>query len=589
MTFQLVRGHAFARASLESVLFTTIAFVMAAALFYLAVHQAMLQWEFRIPFPYWDMFGVVSFLDDLPRPSILDLYRFFHPNEHRPIVPFLFYTWDHNSYGDSGAVLYPAIMISNALLAASLFGILAVRRKFGIALKMLFTAIVVLSFFSILNFENLTFQVQICEILCLTLLSFGLLVAATVSTRADSDRSTPVDSVLALLSGLCCLGATYSFGLGLAAWPAVLVHGLLTRWRWAPLIIFAATAAFAIFTYALTYTVLRYHTDPARAAEEPLMLAVYVLNIIGGIAPLQPGQPAATLAAAPAVILSIVLMLRFYFAPPVRPATRFSNVVAGHAAMLIVASLCMAVMVALGRLNNGIAPRYAVVGFIFWCALLILLLMTLRRRAAPTIVLMSGLFALAVGYLPARDYQIMLRARQQDTYRAGVMATDRLQYWPKFPALYPAAQPLEKIWHKPRLPFQSFATREPFGWIGATLSTLPPAPALSRCFGAVDTIARIGRCAQCRLAERLGLHLRPRHASALGGGGRCIQSRPRCWQDRACPPRCAGAFRQTAINENSNDQNYSGYLIAAVREPGQQLLVWGIDDAGRACRLGGPP
>ena len=75
----------------------------------------------------------------------------------------------------------------------------------------------------------------------------------------------------------------------------MLVHGLLTRWRWAPLIIFAATAAFAIFTYALTYTVLRYHTDPARAAEEPLMLAVYVLHIIGGIAPLQPGQPAAAI------------------------------------------------------------------------------------------------------------------------------------------------------------------------------------------------------------------------------------------------------------------------------------------------------
>ena len=172
MRFRLTRSHAFARASLESILFTTVTFVMAAALFYLAVRQAMLQWEFRIPFPFWDMIGFVSFLDDVPRPSILDLYH-FRPNEHRPIVPFLFYLWDHNSYGDSGAVLYPAIMVSNALLAASLFGILAVRRKFDIALKMLFAAIVVLSFFSILNFENLTWQLQIHEILCLTLLSFG--------------------------------------------------------------------------------------------------------------------------------------------------------------------------------------------------------------------------------------------------------------------------------------------------------------------------------------------------------------------------------------------------------------------------------
>ena len=218
MTFRSARLRAFGQAgSLESILFTSMAFVMAAALFYLAARQAMLQWQFRIPFPDWDMFGVVSFLDHVPRPSILDLYNLFHDNEHRPIVPFLFYLWDRNSYGDSGAVLYPAIMVSNALLAASLFGILLVRRKIDIALKILFAAIVVLSFFSILNFENLTWQKQIHEILCVTFLSFGLLAAATVSTRVDRYRSAPVDSALALLSGLCCLAATYSFGFGLAA------------------------------------------------------------------------------------------------------------------------------------------------------------------------------------------------------------------------------------------------------------------------------------------------------------------------------------------------------------------------------------
>ena len=317
------------------------------------------------------------------------------------------------------------------------------------------------------------------------------------------------------------------------------------------------------------------------------MLAVYVLHVIGGIAPLQPDQPAAAVAAAPAVMLSIVLMLRLYLAPPMRPATRLSNVVAGHAAMLIVASLCMAVMLAIGRLNNSIPPRYAVVGFIFWCALLILLLMTLRRRAAPTIALMSGLFALAVGYLPARDYQIMLRAREQDTYRAGVMATDRFQYFPKFPTLYPAAQPLEKVWHKPRPPFQSFATREPFGWIGATLSTLPPTPALSRCFGVVDTVTPLAEAPSVVSLSGWAFISAPdshlhwvvvTDASNRGlGVGKTGLVRP----------DVRAHFAGQAINENPKDQNYSGYLIAAVREPGQRLLVWGIDDVGRACRLGG--
>jgi hypothetical protein len=591
MTFRPARPSAFARAaSLENALLTIIAFVMAAALFYLAVHQAMLQWEFRIPFPYWDMFGTLDFLDHVPRPSILDIYHLYRDNEHRPIVPFLFYLWDRYSYGDSGAVLYPAIIVSNALLAASLFGILAVPRKLDIGLKVLFAGIVVLSFFSILNFQNLTWQHQVHLILSLTLLSFGLLAAAIVSTRADSNRSTLADSALALLSGLCCLAATYSFGFGLAAWPAVLVHGLLTRWRWAPLLIFAATAAFAIVTYALTYTVLMTHTDPTQAAQEPLRLAVYVLHVIGGVLPLKPLVPIAAVAVALAVILAIVLIVHFYLVPPAQPASRFSNVVAGHAAMLIVASLCMAVMVALGRLtvNSGGDSRYVVIGFIFWCALLILLLMVLRRRAASTIVLMFGLFALAVGYPPQRDYQNDLRVQEQYMYRAGVMATDRLQYWPNFPALFHDAQLLDTIWHKPRPPFQSFANREPFGWIGATLSDLPPAPASNRCFGVVDTITPLAEAP--RVVSLSGwafiaapdAHLRWVVVTDLSNRGLGVG------KTGLVRPDVRAAFAGQKINENAKDQNYSGYLIAAVREPGEQMLLWGIDDAGRACRLGGP-
>jgi hypothetical protein len=474
---------------METVLVTALALGMAAALFYLAIHQAVLQWEFRIPFPYWDMFGVISFLDQFPQPNILDLYHRFPDNEHRPIVPFLFYLWDRNSYGDSGAVLYPAIMASSALLAASLSGVLAVRGKLSAALKVLFAAIIVLSFFSILNFENLTWQKQIHEVLSLTFLSFGLLAAAFVSTRADSNRRVAVDCALALLSGICCLAATYSFGLGLTAWPAVLVHGLLTRWRLAPLLTFAAVTAFAIVTYSLTYTVLEYHTNPIEAVRQPLQLALYILHLIE--TPVQPLTSMNTLAATLAVILSIVLTLHFYLSPPKKQVVRFGNIVTSHAAMLIVAALCMALMVAFGRLtvgSGGIAPRYAVIAFVFWCALLILLVMTLRRRIATAIVLISGLLALGVGYLPQRNYEMMLRQREQDLYRAGVMATYRLHNWPNFPALHPGAQSLDKIWHEPRSPFQSFAKREPFGWIGANISELPPAPDSGRCFGFVEAI-----------------------------------------------------------------------------------------------------
>jgi hypothetical protein len=53
-------------------------------------------------------------------------------------------------------------------------------------------------------------------------------------------------------------------------------------------------------------------------------------------------------------------------------------------------------------------------------------------------------------------------------------------------------------------------------------------------------------------------------------------------------PDVRTVYAGQGVNENRDDQLFAGYTIAAVREPGQKLLMWGIDDAGRACRLGGP-
>jgi hypothetical protein len=200
---------------------------------------------------------------------------------------------------------------------------------------------------------------------------------------------------------------------------------------------------------------------------------------------------------------------------------------------------------------------------------------------------MSGLVALTVGYLPQRDYENMLREREQELYRAGVMATYRLPYSPDL-ALYPVEESLEKVWHKPRPPFQSFATREPFAWIGATLSDLPPAPASSRCFGAIEAIEPL---ADAPRAVSLGgwaviaspaTHLRWVVVTDASNRGLGVGKTGLVRSDVRASLAGAG------VNENPKDKNYSGYRIVAVSEPGQQLLVWGIDDFGRACRLTTP-
>lgn len=571
-----------------------IMLLLAALLIYMMITQAAFQWQMRTLFPFWDMVAIVRFLDVRADPDILYLYQNVRDNEHRPIFPFLFYIWDRRATGDTGEVLYPAIMIANAMLAISFMGYVFARARLSFAAKILVASIIGLAFFSIWNFENLTWQKQIHEILSVMFLSLGLLLAASISTGADKAHTLGRDLVLALLAGIVCLTATYSFGFGLAAWPAMLAHGLLGRWRRSALAVVFLFASVSFVTYYNTFSTLPRHGNPVDAIASPVASILYVMRVISGpLSPLVTGLFAQAIAAV-ALTIAAWFCLRLYrdsFHQGTPPVVRggVERVVANHAAMLLMSALLMALMLSLGRLtvNSGEESRYMVVAFVFWCALLLLLVHAIRPSRVPALVLAAGIFAALCGYNSWQMIEPRVRQRDQNMYIGGVMATWRIPSVPGLPSLHHNGSRVFEMWHLPRPPFQSFAARVPFGWIGADLSALPSIPDTTKCFGHVDKV--IPRPGDPRIINL--------HGWALMAGGAPLR-----WlvvtglDNRGLGVGKPGLRREDVRavyatrlpDASAAEQEYSGFMMAAVRDPGAPLLLWGIDDSGRACRIGDP-
>ena len=92
--------------------------------------------------------------------------------------------------------------------------------------------------------------------------------------------------MLAALTGICLLAATFSFGFGLVGWPLVFAHAIMSRWRLAPLLMFGAFAALAIGAYAYWYVAvsdlaqIAAHTPSASALQQPLGVVKVSLNVL---------------------------------------------------------------------------------------------------------------------------------------------------------------------------------------------------------------------------------------------------------------------------------------------------------------------
>src|SRR5262249_1898356 len=158
-------------------------------------------------------------------------------------------------------------------------------------------------------------------------------------------RNRSIDIALALVAGLCCLAATYSFAFGLVGWPVVLMNAVLMRWRRAPLLIISAFAAFAVISYALTFTIVEHHSNPAEVVLQPLSLGSYILRVIGaplfylleGLTSTQTATLLASVVAAGGLMLAFSYLQQTYRLSRSPLTYRLDHIVAAHAAMVVIA------------------------------------------------------------------------------------------------------------------------------------------------------------------------------------------------------------------------------------------------------------
>src|SRR5262249_51054184 len=145
-------------------------------------------------------------------------------SEHRVIYPNIFYISDQLYFGASGNLLYFAIwgftILSAILLIAPIVPILKKRAPSSrdILIVLLFASCVIYWSFSEFNWENLTFQIQVCETACIAFMLLAFMAASRVSVHPAYNTKQSHDAAWASVAAVSAHIATFSWGAGLVCW-----------------------------------------------------------------------------------------------------------------------------------------------------------------------------------------------------------------------------------------------------------------------------------------------------------------------------------------------------------------------------------
>ncbi len=181
--------------------------------------------------PDWDMVNVVDFLlggasGNAPNLLTPDLFG-FTINEHQPYLAMLIWGFDYKVFDSYG--LLPQLLMQ---LFAVLTVFIIIGRNRGESTRPAITSVAIaLSgcalILSPMNWENLVWPNQVHLYLSVLFSVSALSVAVSVSKLSWQRQVLRV-----LVCSFLAVCATFSFGWGLVVWPALLIHGLLARWKW---------------------------------------------------------------------------------------------------------------------------------------------------------------------------------------------------------------------------------------------------------------------------------------------------------------------------------------------------------------------
>ena len=341
-----------------------------------AVFTIVAIYRLHVVLPVWDEWVSV---DDLRRLwagtyGLADLARQY--NEHRLLVPRLFFLVDDIVFGMSDRFNLAVMFAFQALNAAILIGLMA-RLVAARAVRWLLSGFILLVLFSLRQEQNFTFgfQLQFTGVFTFAMLATLAFVAALDrfgSFGAEPRPGAWLRLVLALLLGAA---STYTMANGVLALPTLLVLGLLVRAPWRALLATAVVAAGLAAVYFHGYEPGTLGLPLAAALADPWAYPVFLAGLMGNLV----GNDFTTTQILGALGLAgaALAAARIATGRSREPASAALVAVMGF----MVASACATTY---GRIGVGIMQayegRYVEPTVLFWCALVVF-----WSRALPSI------------------------------------------------------------------------------------------------------------------------------------------------------------------------------------------------------------
>lgn len=332
--------------------------------------------------------------------SLSDLWA--QHNEHRLVIPKLFYLADFYWFRGRNVFLFVSILVVQALHALLLMRISDVSRTLQPALFALLFAFL----FSPVQMHNFVWAFQICFVLgaffaSACAWSFGVFYSRYQSKMPSA--SVVRIFVLTLALAIC---ATLSLANGLVLWPIFAVILVVLRVNWRYTVTLLSVAALVFTAYFWQWFTPDGHSHPLDSLQHPVDMVHYVLCYLGGSWAIFGMLPTVLLGDV-GLALGVFVLARVWTA---RDSLRMLDI---FVAVTILGSIGTASETALGRLNFGLqqatSSRYQTVALVYWAALAIWVVSKIPRaqRPAPLRCWAAACFVLVVLLPFARIANIM--------------------------------------------------------------------------------------------------------------------------------------------------------------------------------------
>ena len=307
--------------------------------------------------PLWDQWAVFHRWEIAQKTGNFLNYFFRQHNEHRIIIPRVFFVIDLLAFGGREVFAMAGILFIQTLHASLLFYLVAWNWK-NMLWRCVCAGVIIMFMFSALQMANFVtgFQIQFVGVFLLASTAF----AAVAHARSHSQyRAFGV----AAAAGLA---ATFTMANGVLVWPLLIAIMVYQRWEYRFWWMATAIGALAVCAYFVTYQTPLHHPALSLSFFKTLALIKYVAVYIGSIIFVE-YKNAMNVGLLGILLILIGTILTFF---------KYGRAIPKPALSLMATAyfiLGTALATGLGRLEFGLeqaqAERYATPAYVYWISM----------------------------------------------------------------------------------------------------------------------------------------------------------------------------------------------------------------------------